>query len=368
MDASGGAKDPARQSKRILISSAVLGALFTIFGFLSLALPLTNIAYLEGLFNYDALPELVGITVAAGVGLRWMLRRYDAQGVQAGSFVGAVLASVLNVVYAWVEFSDEAATGGKIIISTLVTLVILYAVIPLTKDPDSESSKHAGTTLIWRIFPGRGRSPVKEGPTSADRTGGVVSRKDVDAGGMINKRQLLMYLLTGGVGWFLGTFFNPLRQTVNNFLITPLGGRPSISLGRSVGAEERAGNKGYSITFSNFGGEPAEEFLAHIGYNEKITSVDVSEVDYQPPRPAPEIEITDGGVARIHIERLGENNPNAPNRNPPHQGFFFYVAEGTRSSVAGRIKSDNGVFLAYRYSWTFQGERYYDSRTVVYDS
>lgn len=358
MGSNGNAKGQQRQSKWILIGSIVLGALFTIFGFLSLSLPLVNFAYQEGLFNYDTLPVSVGIAVSAGLGLRRMVRRYNAPRVQAGTIVGAIVATALNLVYAWAEFSDEFATGGKVVLYITVGLVILYAAVRITANPDSESSEPNGASLIRRSIPGLGRSAVEDEPSSFGGTRKSMPNHASDTSEPISKRQLLMYLLTVGIGWFLGTFLNPLKQTVNDFLVTPLGAKPGIWVSfRTIGNDDE---KVYWVSFSNSGGKPAEDFLAHIGFNEKITSFDSDQSDYFGPVLTPEIEINDKGIARVRINRLGVRDQNAPSTD-----VGFSVAEGTRSSTAQELEDDNGIFVSYRYSWTFQGERYYYATTYV---
>lgn len=172
----------------------------------------------------------------------------------------------------------------------------------------------------------------------------------------ISRRSVITHFATGVFGWFLGTFLDPLRRVVNRIVFhTPLGRKAKISFGYAE--IPKTEEKEYMVQIANAGNETAKDLAAHIGFEEQITAVKAEDWINTPPAPDTSIEITDGGIARITTSFVRRDV--GQHLNPIR--IHFTVEEGTESDFAWRIDDNETMFTAYRYSWTFLGERYYES-------
>jgi len=170
------------------------------------------------------------------------------------------------------------------------------------------------------------------------------------------RRRVLTHGTAGLIGWFIGTFLDPFRRFINKLISNTWFGRQAkIQFGYTSSDEFKG--KGYKVQIANSGHETAENVAVHLGFTERITGVAAEDYTNTPPSPDVDIEITDGGVSRLDIEFLRRNVQEHMNPLTIH----FSVEEGTRSSFAYQIDKDDVIFTAYRYSWTFLGERYYES-------
>lgn len=172
---------------------------------------------------------------------------------------------------------------------------------------------------------------------------------------VITRRSVLTHLVAGGIGWVLTGLLNPFRRALNAILSdTRFGREAKVTFGYAETDDGR-----YMLQVVNHGEETAENVTAHLGFEEKITDATIQQHVNTPPNPDTNIEILDGGIAKLDIEHVRREF--LEHVNPII--IYFSVEEGTESDVAWRMQdqSDGDMFLAYRYSWTFLGERYYES-------
>lgn len=179
---------------------------------------------------------------------------------------------------------------------------------------------------------------------------------------LISRRSSLTHVAAGIIGWLLGSFLDPLRRSVNRLILnTPLGRRAKVSFGYSVGisqpTSENRDDSGFTLHITNNGSETAENLAAHIAFKERIVDYEVVRHENTPPIPSTEIEITNNGTARIRAEYVRRDI--VEHFNPIIINLF--TEEGTESNHAFRLDSDEDIFAAYEYSWTFLGTRYYES-------
>lgn len=180
--------------------------------------------------------------------------------------------------------------------------------------------------------------------------------EESDEGDRRSRRSIMKYMASLIFGWLLGTFLDPLRRIVNEAISdTPLGRKAKIGFGYAE--SQRIDGKGYQVQIVNSGREAAENLSLHLGFEEQITDAIVEEWVNAPPTPETKIEITEGGVARIDIDFVRRE---ISEHYKPIQ-IHFPVEEGTKSDFASRIDDDEVMFVAYRYSWSFLGERYHES-------
>ncbi|WP_143825012.1 hypothetical protein [Natrinema ejinorense] len=180
--------------------------------------------------------------------------------------------------------------------------------------------------------------------------------EDDDDSKLPDRRSVITHIVAVIFGWILGAFLDPFRRFVNSLIAsTPLGRKAEIAFGYSSSSEIEG--KGYMIRIRNTGEETAENLAFHIGFEEKITAVKGEDWINTPPAPDLDIAITDGGIARIDVAAVRRDFQEHWNPLEIH----FSVEEGSQSDFAHRIDDDETVFMAYRYSWTFLGEQYYES-------
>lgn len=177
-----------------------------------------------------------------------------------------------------------------------------------------------------------------------------------DESGLISRRSAITHIGAIISGWFIGSFLDPFRRFVNSLLLrTPFGRQAQVSFAYTDTPDKE--DEDYMLIIGNSGEETAENVYAHVGFEERINTYDIDDWVNSPPSPDVEVEIVEGGLARIKIDFL---------RREYHKHFnpvriYFSVNENTEGRMAYRIEEGDDIFLAYRYSWTFLGERYYES-------
>lgn len=141
-----------RSSKRVLVGSAVLSALFTYLAFASIAPPFLDLLYplAYNYTNYEILPLFVAFAGAAGVGLRWIARRYRTPAVQAGALIGALIMTGLTV---WGAGTTIGHIGGAAA-TVPVGIVLIVAVAHLSSNPSRGDEKRTGIGLLWGVIVG----------------------------------------------------------------------------------------------------------------------------------------------------------------------------------------------------------------------
>lgn len=180
--------------------------------------------------------------------------------------------------------------------------------------------------------------------------------EDSETSNPISRRSVITHFAAGLSGWLLGAFLDPFRRRVNSVIAdTPFGRRAQIGFGYA--ASPNIEGEGYMVQISNSGRETAENLSAHIGFEEEITASEVEDWVNSPPAPDVDIEVLEGGVVRLEIDFVRRNI--SEHLNPLR--IHFSVEEGTQSNLAFRLDEEEVMFVAYRYSWTFLGERYYES-------
>ncbi len=179
---------------------------------------------------------------------------------------------------------------------------------------------------------------------------------DTDDKNVVSKRGLITHLGAVISGWFLGSFLDPLKRRINELISeTRFGREANVNFGYAESQE--FGEGGYTLQITNSGEETAENLSFYLGFKEQITAAAAEDWINIPPAPETNIEITDGGVARVKVDFVRRN---IDEHGKPLM-IHFGIEEGTRSDHAHRIDKDEKMFIAYRYSWTFLGERYYES-------
>lgn len=180
--------------------------------------------------------------------------------------------------------------------------------------------------------------------------------KQRDDSTSISRRSVITHIGAGILGWLIGSFLDPLRRGINEIILeTPLGRKAQINF--AYRSTPDIDGIDYRVYISNSGSETAEDLSIHLAFEEQITTARVEDKINTPPSTDTDIQITDRGIARLTIESVRRNVQE--HWNPIL--IDFSVEEGTTSSLSYEINDGEAIFTAYRYSWTYLGERYYES-------
>lgn len=174
---------------------------------------------------------------------------------------------------------------------------------------------------------------------------------------IFSRRSLLTHFAAGVSGWILGGVLNPFRRKLNEAIAeTRFGRQAKVFFGYGPLPDNE-----YRLWVVNNGREAAENVAAYIAFEKKISSAKFIEIGGSPPIPGASIDVNEDGVAEFSIDFLRREW--RENTNPVV--IVVDVEEGTKSPHAEKIQNnpDSDMFLSYRYSWTFLGERYYESTT-----